>query len=147
MMATTPFTSSKGRAALCFTRDGNWFQGYFICSSSRTQLGMMGEEIPVDDCIACPDGGYQEYRLTLMHFAVDREVEQVVKKTGGDLCRLDSDALQFRSSVLLTDARAVEAIERYFPSIAERANHDATLLQECTVCFGDMEVTALGFPT
>ena len=54
--------------------------------------------------VACPDGGYQEYRLTLMHFAVDREVELVVKKTGGDLCRLDSDALQFRSSLLLVRA-------------------------------------------
>uniref|UniRef100_A0AAV1T3H0 Uncharacterized protein n=1 Tax=Peronospora matthiolae TaxID=2874970 RepID=A0AAV1T3H0_9STRA len=143
----TSFTSSGGRAALCFARDGSWFQGYFICKSSRTQLGMMGEEIPVDDCVACPDGGYQEYRLTLMHFAADKEVEMVVKKTGGDLCQLDSDALQFRSSMLLTDDRAVEAIEQYFPSIAERVNHDATLLQECTVCFGDMEITALGFST
>uniref|UniRef100_M4BCA2 Uncharacterized protein n=1 Tax=Hyaloperonospora arabidopsidis (strain Emoy2) TaxID=559515 RepID=M4BCA2_HYAAE len=79
----------------------------------------MGEEIPVDDCVACPDGGYQEYRLTVMHFAADKEVDMVVRKTGGDLCQLDSNALQFRSSMLL----------------------------ECTVCFGDMEITALGFST
>jgi hypothetical protein len=41
--------SSSGRAALCFPQDGNWFQGYFICAGSRAQLGLMGEEIPVDD--------------------------------------------------------------------------------------------------
>ncbi|EEY54755.1 uncharacterized protein PITG_08303 [Phytophthora infestans T30-4] len=100
----TTFFSSGGRAALCFPSDGSWFQGYFICASSRAQLGLMGEEIPVDDCVACPDGGYQEYRLTVLHFALDKE--------------------------------AAEAIEKYFPSIAER----------CTVCFGDMDITNLVFP-
>ncbi|KAG7388353.1 hypothetical protein PHYPSEUDO_012731 [Phytophthora pseudosyringae] len=143
-MATT-FSSAGGRAVLCFPRDGTWFQGYFVCASSRAQLGLMGEEVPVDDCVACPDGGYQEYRLTVMHFALDKEVELVVRKTGGDLCQLDSDALQFQPSMLLTDGKAVEAIETYFPGIADRVDHDASLLQECTVCFGDMEVTRLAF--
>jgi hypothetical protein len=47
----------KGRAALCFPRaegdgdgDGSaWFQGYFVCSRSRVQLGLLGEQQPVDD--------------------------------------------------------------------------------------------------
>ncbi|KAL4100452.1 hypothetical protein PRIC1_008244 [Phytophthora ramorum] len=102
----------------------------------------MGEEIPVDDCVACPDGGYQEYRLTVMHFALGKEVELVVRKTGGDLCQLDSDEIQFQPSML-----AVEAIEMYFPSIAERADHDASVLRDCTVCFGEMTITTLTFQT
>ncbi|POM81921.1 Hypothetical protein PHPALM_45 [Phytophthora palmivora] len=106
----------------------------------------MGEEIPVDDCVACPDGGYQEYRVTVMHFAQDKEVELIVRKTGGDLCQLDSDTIQFQPSMLLTDDKAVEAIETYFPTIAARVDHDASLLQECIVCFGDMEITDLEFP-
>ncbi|KAL4171648.1 hypothetical protein KRP22_009738 [Phytophthora ramorum] len=141
------FSSSGGRAALCFPRDSNWFQGYFACASSRAQLGLMGEEIPVDDCVACPDGGYQEYRLTVMHFALGKEVELVVRKTGGDLCQLDSDEIQFQPSMLLTDDRAVEAIEMYFPSIAERVDHDASVLRDCTVCFGEMTITTLTFQT
>jgi hypothetical protein len=36
-----------------------------------------------------------------MHFAIDKEVELVVRKTGGDLCQLDSDAVQFQASMLL----------------------------------------------
>ncbi|KAH7482267.1 uncharacterized protein KRP23_5441 [Phytophthora ramorum] len=107
----------------------------------------MGEEIPVDDCVACPDGGYQEYRLTVMHFALGKEVELVVRKTGGDLCQLDSDEIQFQPSMLLTDDRAVEAIEMYFPSIAERVDHDASVLRDCTVCFGEMTITTLTFQT
>lgn len=51
----------KGRAALCFPRveaDGDgggsaWFQGYFVCSRSRSQLGLLGEQQPVDDWLAC----------------------------------------------------------------------------------------------
>uniref|UniRef100_H3GEM7 Uncharacterized protein n=1 Tax=Phytophthora ramorum TaxID=164328 RepID=H3GEM7_PHYRM len=117
------FSSSGGRAALCFPRDGNWFQGYFACASSRAQLGLMGEEIPVDDCVACPDGGYQEYRLTVMHFALGKEVELVVRKTGGDLCQLDSDEIQFQPSMLLS------------------------VLRDCTVCFGEMTITTLTFQT
>ena len=54
--------------------------------------------------VACSDGGYQEYRLTLMHFTLDKEVELVVKKTGGTLCQLNSDAVHFHSSVLLVSA-------------------------------------------
>eukprot|EP00644_Phytophthora_capsici_P003883 jgi/Phyca11/6906/fgenesh1_pm.PHYCAscaffold_15_\ len=91
--------SSSGRASLCFPSDGSWFQGYFVCASSRAQLGLLGEEIPVDDCVACPDGGYQEYRLTVIHFALNKEVELV------------------------------------------------SLLEGCTVCFGDMEITGLAFPS
>ncbi|KAE9332782.1 hypothetical protein PF008_g14779 [Phytophthora fragariae] len=144
-MALT-FSSGGGRAALCFPRDGDWFQGFFVCASSRTQLGLVGAKIPVDDCVACPDGGYQEFRLTVIHFAADKEVELVVRKTGGDLCRLDSDALQFQPSMLLTDDEAVEAIETYFPTIAQRVDHDASVLRECTVCFGDMEISGLQFP-
>ncbi|KAK1941309.1 hypothetical protein P3T76_007175 [Phytophthora citrophthora] len=159
--------SSSGRASLCFPSDGSWFQGYFVCASSRAQLGLLGEEIPVDDwyvacgllprflavllklsiSVACPDGGYQEYRLTVIHFALEKEVELVVRKTGGDLSQLNSDEIQFQPSMLLTDAKAVEAIETYFPSIAERVNHDASLLEGCTVCFGDMEITGLVFPS
>ncbi|KAL3670245.1 hypothetical protein V7S43_004558 [Phytophthora oleae] len=139
--------SSSGRASLCFPSDGSWFQGYFVCASSRVQLGLLGEEIPVDDCVACPDGGYQEYRLTVIHFALGKEVELVVRKTGGDLCQLDSDKIRFQPSMLLTDAKAVEAIETYFSSIAERVNHDESLLERCTVCFGDMEITGLVFPS
>ncbi|KAG1689370.1 hypothetical protein DVH05_002292 [Phytophthora capsici] len=139
--------SSSGRASLCFPSDGSWFQGYFVCASSRAQLGLLGEEIPVDDCVACPDGGYQEYRLTVIHFALNKEVELVVRKTGGDLSQLDSDEIHFQPSMLLTDAKAVEAIETYFPSIAERVDHDASLLEGCTVCFGDMEITRLTFPS
>lgn len=61
----------------------------------------MGEEIPVDDCVACPDGGYQEYRLTVLHFALDKEVQLIVRKTGGDLCQLDGDTVRFQCSLLL----------------------------------------------
>ncbi|RMX67191.1 hypothetical protein KXD40_008565 [Peronospora effusa] len=144
-MTTT--LSCSGPAALCFVQDGKWFQGFCICASSRTQLGLMGEELSVDDCVACSDGGYQEYCLTVMHFALDKEVKLVVKKTGGNLCQLNSDTVQFHPSMLLTDDKAVEAIETYFPSIAERVNHDTTLMQECTVCFGEMEITGLAFPS
>ncbi|CAH0518586.1 unnamed protein product [Peronospora belbahrii] len=144
-MATT--FSSSGRAALCFAQDGHWFQGFLICSSSRTQLGLMGEELPVDDCVACLHGGYQEYRLTVIHFAQNKEVQVIVRKTGGDLCHLDSDAIQFLPSMLLTDDKAVEAIETYFPSIAERVDHDANLTKECTVCFGEMKIAGLTFPS
>lgn len=141
------FSSSKGCATLFFSGDGTWFQGYCICTSSRAQLGLMGEEIAVDDCVACPDGGYQEYRLTVLHFALEKETQVVIKKTGGTLCQLNCDNIRFQPSMLLTDDKAVEAIEKYFPSIAEHVNHNASLLQECTVCFGDMEITELAFPS
>ncbi|KAI9912596.1 hypothetical protein PsorP6_006578 [Peronosclerospora sorghi] len=149
VQTTMPVTVAKraGRAALCFPRDGTWFQGYFICAASRTQLGLLGEELPVDDCVACPDGGYQEYRLTVIHFAREEEVELVVSKTGGTLCRLHSDSVQFQTSMLLSDAKAVQAIETYFPTIAERVGHDPTLMQECTVCIGEMTVSQLLFPS
>lgn len=51
--------------------------------------------------VACPDGGYQEYRLTVIHFALNKEVELVVRKTGGDLSQLDSDEIHFQPSMLL----------------------------------------------
>ncbi|KAF4150412.1 hypothetical protein GN958_ATG00410 [Phytophthora infestans] len=120
--------------------------GSFIWASSRAQLSLMGEEIPADDCVACPDGGYQEYRLTILHFALGKEVHRIVRNTGGDLCQLDGDTARFQPSLLLTDDKAAEAIEKYFPSIAERVDHDVSLLQECTVYFGDMEITNLVFP-
>ncbi|TDH68464.1 hypothetical protein CCR75_004166 [Bremia lactucae] len=141
----TTFSSSRGRATLCFLNEGKWFQGYFICATSRVQLGLMGEEVAVDDCVACPDGGYQEYRLTVLHFALEKETQVIVGKTGGNFCRLNSDVIEFWPSMSLTDYKAVEAIEKYFPSIAERVNHNVSLLQECTVCFGDMNITALPF--
>ncbi|CEG42538.1 uncharacterized protein PHALS_12804 [Plasmopara halstedii] len=141
------FSSSEGRATLFFPSDGTWFQGYFICASTRVQLGLMGEEIAVDDCMACPDGGYQEFRLTILHFDLKKETQVIVGKTGGTLCQLTGDNVHFRSSISLTDDKAVEAIDKYFPSIAERVNHNVSLLQECTVCFGDMEITELIFPS
>lgn len=50
------------------------------------------------------------------------------------------------SVLSFTHDKAAEAIEKYFPSIAERVDHDVSLLQECTVCFGDMDITNLVFP-
>lgn len=136
----------EGRAALCFPRDSGWFQGYFVCDGSRTQLGLMGEELPVDDCVHCPDGGYQEYRVTVIDFAEEKEVELVVRKTGGELCRLEGDGVQFHPEMLLTDEKAMEAVEQYFPSIAEKVEHNTSILQDCTVCFGQMEMAGLVFP-
>ncbi|KAF4315645.1 hypothetical protein BBO99_00008604 [Phytophthora kernoviae] len=81
-----------------------------------------------------------------MHFAREKEMELVVKKTGGEFCRLSSEAVQFQPTMLVTDDKAVEAIEQYFPSIAERVDHNKTILQDCTVCFGDMEIQGLVFP-
>lgn len=47
------FASAGGRAALCFpggAADGSaWFQGWFVCARSRAQLGLLGEQQPVDE--------------------------------------------------------------------------------------------------
>lgn len=52
-MPPTTLAGRSGRAALCFPRaagDGTaWFQGYFVCARSRAQLGLLGEQQPVDD--------------------------------------------------------------------------------------------------
>ncbi|GAB9463484.1 hypothetical protein Gpo141_00000941 [Globisporangium polare] len=137
----------EGRAVLCFPRDGDWFQGYVFVQDPEAdvQLGILAEELPIDDCIRCPDGGYKEYRLTLMHFDMDQETAVVVAKTGGDVCQLRSDELRFESTMLLTEEQAADAIRTYFPTIAARANGDESLLADCLVLFGDIEIMGVDF--
>ncbi|KAJ0406163.1 hypothetical protein ATCC90586_001209 [Pythium insidiosum] len=82
--------SVRGRALLCFPPHGRWFQGYVLPGGTE-QLGLLGVEEEVDACVQCPDGGYQRFCVTVTDFENGQELQVMVTKRGGELCRLDSD--------------------------------------------------------
>ncbi|KDO27463.1 hypothetical protein SPRG_07052 [Saprolegnia parasitica CBS 223.65] len=138
----------EGTAVLCFPESGAWFQGYVNVDGAS--LGLMGVEVPVDDCVHCPHGGYREYNLTVINYEVDKELEIAVYKTGGESCTIASDdvgpSVHFDTSRLLVDSDAATAIEVLFPSIATAASSPEEL-SACVVCYGTMRLPHVALET
>ncbi|OQR81151.1 hypothetical protein ACHHYP_16694 [Achlya hypogyna] len=142
----------EGTAVLCFPGSGAWFQGYVnladdaFIEDAVTSLGLFGVEVPVDDCVHCPYGGYREYTLTLINYKADKEINVNVHRTGGDCCALASEdgapSVTFETSRLLVDADAAKAITKLFPSIAAAATTTEEL-EDCLVCYGTMHIKDL----
>lgn len=85
-----------GRCIMCLP-DGNpdWFPGY-VWFSSKKAWGLVGEQLEVDECLQCADGGYREIKVTLEAFGLTASPESnklripFVQWTGGDLMRLET---------------------------------------------------------
>lgn len=77
---TTERIHRRGRCVLCFPHHSQWFQGYFL-PDETTQLGLLGIEQRVDECVQCPDGGYQRFLVTVTNFEVTLMAPNITTKS------------------------------------------------------------------
>jgi hypothetical protein len=128
-----------------------WFQGYFLpkinvdtvdgsweddsvvadkesdpqfdISSGGKPWGLLLEQIEIDDCLACDEGGYRQVKMTI-YFprraasnSEDRPkyaVPQVLDWTGGDMIQLIGSAVEVLPQNLWTGQAAVPFIQSIF---------------------------------
>jgi hypothetical protein len=112
---------------------------------------MLATEVPCDPCMACADGGYALFDLTLYPRSNGHDdVHVLVERTGGSLMKIRTkphveetlseaaEAIDFSTTCIKTGDDALTLIRNSFRSIFEAlADQDRA---ECIICIGTMHI-------
>lgn len=120
----------EGHAMFCLPElDSTWFQGYFTRNDTKTTnikpLGLLAiQNMDMDDCLQCADGGYRELSLRLCR-GQRRDVKpdlilSDISWTGGDMIQWSGKHVTFDTERILTGSHAVPLVERYFRGLVQR---------------------------
>lgn len=132
-----------GHAVFCLHEPNPlWFQGYFLPHQSSRPWGLLAIQEPVDDCLACADGGFRRITLKLYppsgsslqplqpkkkkpkknQNAVENTKKELLQLenvdwTGGDMIQLRHEQLEMEADRLWTGTATLPHLQRYFASL------------------------------
>jgi hypothetical protein len=136
----------------------DWFQGYLLPPPSTSQgsaaeynskpWGLLAQQVDIDECLACADGGYRRVSITLydwngvgagpLHEQPSHGQRRTKHKlgeadwTGGDMMKLLGSNVRMKPTQLLTGRAAVPFVTSLFSSLWKRivADHQQALCNE-----------------
>jgi hypothetical protein len=128
------------------TAEVDWFQGYLLPPPSTSQgsaaghsskpRGLLAQQVDIDECLACADGGYRRVSITLYDWNGagagpsheppshgQRRAQHTVGEadwTGGDMMKLLGSNVRMKPTQLLTGRAAVPYVTSLFSSLWKR---------------------------